>query len=350
MSLNNDDFTRRALLRGLAAVSGAAALPGVAGAQATRFQGRELVSTAFGGPSQEILQRVVFDWMGQTHGGRATQTPLLSAQAFARMRAEAANPQIDLFMYSGGQERVAKTEGLTQAIPAGPNTAHVPAALKDPQNHWITWGIVAEGILYRTDRVRNPPTSYRDFFRPEFEGHIAFPHITNGYGMDFLVMLARTFGGNERNMEPGFEAIKRIAPRATIFRSAAEVQPLFAQGDVWIMPYDNASALRSSRQGIPVAYATPSEGAPAVVLTATVAARSRNADMAGVIVDRLLSAESQIPIASDVAWAPSNGTVRLPQEVAAFFPPLPSLTELDRDTINAQRNAWTERYNREVAR
>jgi putative spermidine/putrescine transport system substrate-binding protein len=345
-----DEFTRRALLRGLAVMSGAAALPGAVSAQATRFAGRELVATAFGGPSQEILQRIVFDWIGQTQGGRATQTPLLSAQAFARMRAEAANPQIDVFMFSGGQERIAKAENLTQPIPAGPRLAEVPAAMRDPDGHWATWGVVAEGILYRTDKIRTPPTSYRDFFKPEYEGHIAFPHITNGYGMDFLVMLARTFGGGEKSIDPGFEAIKRIAPRATIFRSAAEVQPLFQQGDVWIMPYDNASALRSSRQGIPVGYATPQEGAPAVVLTTCIARGSRNAEMAGVLIDRLLSAESQVPIASEVAWAPSNGTVRLPPEVAGFFPPLAQLKELDRDTINAQRPAWTERFNREVAR
>ncbi len=345
-----DDFTRRAMLRGLMALSGAAALPGLAAAQAGRFAGRELVATAFGGPSQEILQRIVFDWIGQTHGGRATQTPLLSAQAFARMRAEAANPQIDVFMYSGGQERLAKAENLTQPIPAGPRMAEVPAAMRDADGHWVTWGVVAEGILYRTDKIRTPPTSYRDFFKPEYEGHIAFPHITNGYGMDFLVMLARTFGGGEKNIDPGFEAIKRISARATIFRSAAEVQPLFQQGDVWIMPYDNASALRSSRQGIPVGYATPSEGAPAVVLTTCIARGSRNAEMAGVLIDRLLSAESQVPIATEVAWAPSNGSVRLPAEVAGFFPPLAQLKELDRDTINAQRAAWTERFNREVAR
>jgi putative spermidine/putrescine transport system substrate-binding protein len=346
----NTDQTRRALLRGLMVMAGAAALPATVMAQAARFQGRELVATAFGGPSQEILQRVVFDWLGQTQGGRAIQTPLLSAQAFARMRAEAQNPQIDVFMFSGGQERIAKTEGLTQPITAGPNLAQVPAAMRDADGHWATWGVVAEGILYRSDKIRTPPTSYRDFFKPEYEGHIAFPHITNGYGMDFLVMLARTFGGSEKAIDPGFEAIKRIAPRATIFRSAAEVQPLFAQGDVWIMPYDNASALRSSRQGIPVAYATPAEGAPAVVLTTCIAKGSRNGEMASALIDRLLSADSQIPIASEVAWAPSNAGVTLPAEVASFFPPLAQLKELDRDTINAMRPAWTDRYNREVAR
>jgi putative spermidine/putrescine transport system substrate-binding protein len=178
---------------------------------AQRFQGRELVATAFGGPSQDLIQRMVYDKVTEQTGARCTQTPLLSAQAFARMRAEAQAPQIDLFMFSGGQEQPAKQAGLTQPIPSAANFANVPAHLKDPDGHYIAWGLVTEGILYRTDKVATPPRSYRDFFKPEFEGHIAFPHITNGYGTDFLVMLTKTFGGSERDIGPGFDAMKRIA-------------------------------------------------------------------------------------------------------------------------------------------
>ena len=349
MIIQSETFTRRAMIAGLMAGTGASLLPSLARAQATRFKDRELVATAFGGPSQEILQRVVFDWMSQTYGGKGTQTPLLSAQAFARMRAEAANPQVDLFMFSGGQERIAKTEGLTQAIPGAPRLNDVPANLRDAEGHWVTWGIVAEGILYRSDKIKTPPKSYKDLFDPAHEGHVAFPHIVNGYGMDFLVMAARAYGGSEANIDAGFDAIKKIAGKATIFRSAAEVQQLFAQGDIWIMPYDNASALRASKQGIPVAFATPAEGAPSVLLTAAIAAKSKNADMCGVIIDRLLSPDSQIPIATEIAWAPSNAQVKLPAEVAAFFPPLDQMKELDRAAINNNRNAWTERYNRDIA-
>ena len=56
--------------------------------------------------------------------GWTAQTPLLSAQAFARMRAEAQSPQIDLFMFSGGQERPAKADGLTRFCRASRSDAN----------------------------------------------------------------------------------------------------------------------------------------------------------------------------------------------------------------------------------
>jgi putative spermidine/putrescine transport system substrate-binding protein len=316
---------------------------------AQQVRGRELVATAFGGPSQELIQRMVYDEVTRTTGARATQTPLLSAQAFARMRAEANSPQIDLFMFSGGQERPAKAEGLTQPIPAGANFAGVPAHLKDPEGHWIAWGVVTEGILYRTDRLPTPPTSYRDFFRDDVQGHVAFPHITNGYGTDFLIMLSKTFGGSERNMDPGFEAVARIARRATIFRTAAEVQTLFASGDIWIMPYDGASAMRAAAQGLPVGYAVPAEGAPFVLLVACVARRSRNADIASVVIDQHLAPAVQVEIARQIGWAPASTAATLPPEVARFMAPTDRLAQIDRDYVNANRPAWTERFNREIA-
>lgn len=341
-------LTRRATL-GLGLGAAALSLSGRRAVAQGRFQGREIVATAFGGPSQDLIQRMVFDQVQQQTGARGTQTPLLSAQAFARMRAETQAPQIDLFMFSGGQERAAKAGSLTQPIPPGPNFANVPAHLKDAEGHFIAWGLVTEGILYRTDKVANPPRSYRDFFRPEFEGHIAFPHITNGYGTDFLVMLAKAHGGSEREIGPGFEAMKRIAARATIFRAAAEVQTLFSTGDIWIMPYDGASAMRSSAMGIPVGYAVPEEGAPFVTLMGCVARRSRNADIASAILDRHLAPEVQTAIAQQVGWAPVNSATQLPGDVARFMAPTDKLADLDRDVINSSRPAWTERFNREIA-
>ena len=340
--------SRRQFLLGAFGV--ALAWPLSSRAQGRQFTGREVVSSSFGGAGQEALQKTVFDWFNAQTGGRATQVPLLSAQAFARMRAEVANPQIDMFMYSGGQEEIAKAEGLTQPIAAGQHWDKIPAGLRDPDRHWITWGVISEGILYRTDKIKEAPTSYKDFLKEEYKGHVAFPHVTNGYGTDFLVMLARAFGGGEANIDPGFQALAKLAPDATIFRAPTDVQNLFAQGDTWIMPYDSASAVRTSRMGLPIGFATPSEGAPMVLLTATIAKNSKNADMASVLIDRMLSPESQVHIAQEVVWGPSNPDVQLPPDLAKFFPRIDQLARLDRDKINASRAAWTDRWNREIAK
>jgi putative spermidine/putrescine transport system substrate-binding protein len=343
------DRTASLSRRGLVGAGLAAGLLPTA-ASAQQFRGRELVATAFGGPSQELIQRLVYDEVARTTGARATQTPLLSAQAFARMRAEANSPQIDLFMFSGGQERPAKADGLTQPIPAGGNFAGVPAHLKDPDGHWIAWGLVTQGILYRTDRMATPPASYRDFFRDDLQGHIAFPHIVNGYGTDFLIMLSKTFGGSEQNMDPGFQAISRISRRATVFRTAAEVQTLFASGDIWMMPYDGASAMRAVAQGIPVGYAVPAEGAPFVLLVACVARRSRNADVASTVINMHLDPAVQVEIARQIGWAPASTAAQMPPDVARFMAPTDRLAQIDRDYVNANRAAWTERFNRDIAR
>src|SRR5262249_30582977 len=151
--------------------------------------------------TQDLIQAAVFAPFDQATGARTTQVPMQSAAALARMRAETGNPQIDMFQFSGGQEVTAKEMGLTQPLTSVSRLAGIPAALKDADGHWVTWAVIAEGIVYRRDKIPEPPRSYRDFLKPEYRGHIAFPAITNGYGMDFLVMLARAFGGGEANIE-----------------------------------------------------------------------------------------------------------------------------------------------------
>ena len=341
---------RRRLLQGFAA-AGATALfgPSTSQAQVPNLKGRELVAQGFGGQGQDAVQVATFDWFDRTTGAKSSQVPMQSAPAFARMRAEAASPQIDMYVFSGGQEIIAAKDGLTQALGNIPRLSQIPANLKDPGGHWVIWGAIAEGILYRTDKFKEKPTSYRDFLLPEVQGHVAFPVISNGYGLDFLVMLARSFGGGERNIEPGFEALKKISAKATIFRAASDVQALFTQGDIWILPYDSATAARARAAGVPIAFATPKEGAPAVFLTAVIAGHSKNADMARVIIDRMLSPEAQTEVARAVAWGPTNPETRLPADVAANIPPVSALLRLDRDSLNASRSAWTERWNREIA-
>src|ERR1700712_2091164 len=229
---------RRSVLAGL----GTIALDRATAAQ--QFRSKELVAQGFGGPTQVVLQRGGFDIFDKREGSRSTQVPLESAAAFSRMRAEAAAPQLDLYQFSGGQERLAAAEGLTAPLRDLPNLADVPAGMKDAAGNWVTFAVIAEGILYRIDKVKTPPRSYKDFLDPAYEGHIALPTINNGYGTDFLVMLARAHGGSETNIEPGFQALAKVAKGASIFRAASEVPGLFAQGDAWIIPYDSTSAKR----------------------------------------------------------------------------------------------------------
>jgi putative spermidine/putrescine transport system substrate-binding protein len=337
-------ITRRAALTALGGMSLARAAR-----SAPRFAGRELVSQGFGGPTQDVLQRVVFDVLDKREGCHSTQVPLQSAAAFTRMRAEATAPQIDMYQFSGGQERLAAADGLTAPLGNLADLANVPAAMRDPGGQWVTFAVIAEGILYRTDKVKTPPRSYKDFLDPAYAGHLAFPTITNGYGTDFLVMLARAFGGGEKNIDPGFTAIGKFAANATIFRAASEVPGLFAQGDVWIMPYDASWAKHCKDAGLPVAFVAPEEGSPASPCTVCIAAKSRNVDLARAAVDQFISVESQVAIAENLQWTPTNTAAKLPEALARQLPRPDQLLTLDETTMTQSRPQWTERWNREIS-
>lgn len=339
-----EQFGRRSVLAGL----GAVVLSGTATAQ--RYSGKELVAQGFGGPTQDVLQRVVFDVFDKREGSRSTQVPLQSAAAFARMRAEAAAPQLDLYQFSGGQERLAASEGLTAPLGDLPSLVDIPARMKDPGSNWVTFAVIAEGILYRTDKVKTPPSSYKDFLDPAYAGHIALPTITNGYGTDFLVMLARAHGGSETNIEPGFKALATIAKGASIFRAASEVPGLFAQGDAWIIPYDSTSAKRCKDAGLPVAFVAPEEGSVSSACSVCVAAKSNNLDLARGMAAQFISPESQMAIAEQLQWAPTNGRVQLPEALAKQLPRPDQLVTLNMEAMTASRPQWTERWNREIQR
>ncbi|MFI5012707.1 MAG: extracellular solute-binding protein [Hyphomicrobiales bacterium] len=338
---------RRSVLAGLASAGATLASSRKASAQ-QGFKGMQLVSQGFGGPTQDAIQKAVFDALDRRLGCSSTQVPLQSAAAFARMRAEAAAPQIDMYQFSGGQERVAATEGLTADLGEIGNFADVAAKLKDPKRQWVTFAVIAEGILYRTDKVKTPPKSYKDFLDPAYDGHIAFPTITNGYGTDFLVMLARANGGGETNIDPGFAAMAKFGPHATIFKAASEVPALFAQSDIWIIPYDSTSAKRCKDAGLPVAFASPEEGSPASFCTTCIAAKSKSLDLARQAVNQFISVESQVAIAQALQWAPTNGKVSLPAELASQLPRPDQLLTLDATTMTQSRPQWTERWNREI--
>jgi putative spermidine/putrescine transport system substrate-binding protein len=343
-----DRMSRRQVLSGLAA-SGTLPLLSSRLSAAESFSGRSLVSSGFGGSTMDIIQKAVFDPFDKATGAKSTQVPMQSAAALARLKSEAGNPQIDMYQFSGGQEDAAKKEGLTQPLTSVAQLHAIPADMKDPDGHWVTWAVIGEGIVYRKDKIKEPPRSYKDFLKPEYKGHVAFPAITNGYGMDFLVMLARAFGGGEANIEPGFEAMRRLKGE-TIFKAASDLPSLFGQGDIWIMPYDTGNAFKVQGSGLPVAFATPEEGSPAVNITAVVAKGAKNADVANAAIDYMLRPEAQVEIARHMRWTASNPNTKLPDDLAAEVPNVSQLAKLDRAVINEKRPEWTERWNREIAR
>lgn len=351
-------FTRRSFIGGVLGAAGTAALAGCStpgssatGAAEKGAEGGQLTVSSFGGTTEKIYQEVVYAPYQSKHGTMITQVTLQSDDALARLIAQAGKAEIDLFQFSGGQEGTAKKRGLI--APIGDLGADLPNEFVDADGQWAAVAVIPEGIVYNTEKIPAPPSSYLDFLKPEYQGHIAFPNITSGYGVDFLVMLAYAHGGSEHDIDPGFEALAKIAPGAHIFQAAAEMQTLFAQADVWLMPYDSSNAFRAANAGLTVKFTAPKEGSPANFITHVIAKDSANIETAQQVIRSALEPAVQAQLAEKLRWLPVNPATKLEGELAKEIPvgeeALASLKVLDRAAIAEQRPDWTDRFNREIA-
>ena len=70
---------------------------------------------------------------------------------------------------------------------------------------------------YRTDLVDKPIESIEQLLEPRFKGKLCVPFPVNLTGL-LMLTLAMQRGGNERNIEPGWQFLKELAERGQIGR------------------------------------------------------------------------------------------------------------------------------------
>jgi putative spermidine/putrescine transport system substrate-binding protein len=210
------------------------------------------------------------------------------------------------------------------------------------------------GLTYNPDTIKTPPTSWADLWKPEWKGKLAIPDISGTSGQQFLMAAARLNGGSVENIDPGFEAIKKLKPNIQMmYTQPDQIIPLFERGDialaVWYTDRTGAAALK----GVPVAAAYPSEGAIGIVPTVSVPKGSQKRELAQKYIAVLLAPEGQLCFGQSQFAGPTNKKVQLPADLAKLVPYGPLVQRMffpDTDLVAKKFPEWSERWGREIAR
>jgi putative spermidine/putrescine transport system substrate-binding protein len=332
----------------LALAMGTALATAVYPVYAQQLEGPLVVQTAGGNTEQVYLGAVYSPFSAET-GVEVIPVPLVSEEAMARMIAEEPAPSIDMYQFTGGQEHRAKTLSLTQPV-GDLGGANVPEQFRDPDGEWVGVGAVANGILYNTKYITTPPTSIKDFLKPEYADKVGLAAFTNVKGIDFMVMLAKAYGGSESDTDVAMEKIgELLSGGAKVFSVASQLRTMFAQEEIWIAYYDVANALNSMDQGLPIGFAAPQEGMSAQLITNAIAKNSTKGDTARAAIAMALRPESQLALSNALGWFPVNGDVSLPAEVADRLGldnvSLDSLVVLDRELMDERKAEWLDQFN-----
>src|SRR5262249_22184671 len=150
---------------------------------------------------------------------------------------------------------------------------------------------------------------------------------------------------------PGFEMLRRLKPNLlTITETTAQETQLITSGDIWIQHWWDGRTLSTKKIGVPIDFATPKEGAWAVITYICIVRGTRNADIANDFINASLDPEAQIAFSTALPYGPTNLRTVLPeslQKLGVVYGKnaLDRLEILDWQKIAPLRAPWTDKWN-----
>ena len=305
--------TRRALMTGALTLGAMRLFPGVGHAQA-----RRLVFATFTGSWEEAHKDVLVPAFRKATGAEMVLDPMLSVDQIAKVKASLANPPIDVMLHDPGPALVAIGQGLVEPYPVA-ESRHYAELIPEAQ---VPTGPAAffqvVGLTYNPDKVKTPPTSWSDLWKPEYKGRVGITNLNSTLGTGVLVEFARMRGGSEANADAGFQAIKDLKPNiAAVAANPGQLATLYQQGQVDIGPGNfNAIQILKAR-GVPVEFAVPREGAIAFKTTIHITKNSPNRELAFKLIEAAISPDVQEKLMNGpYLIVPTNAKVKMGGEIA----------------------------------
>ena len=321
-------------------------------------QQKTLYIAGYGGSFETIFRERVFPAFEKAHNLTISYVSGNSTDTLAKLQAQRDRPDLDVAIMDDGPMQRALQLGFCAKLQPGPNygALYDIARLGDSA---VATSVVATGIGYNADAFAKagwaPPGAWADLADPKYKGKLATPGIDNTYGLQELIMFARINGGGIDNIDPGFSYMKsKVAPNMRAFESSpGRMSELFQSGEIVAAVWGSSRVAAVAATGFPLKFVYPKEGTPALFITACVVKGARNDPDAQAFIDTMLSPEVQTMLA-ETGNGPTNKEVKLTPAQSAGIPYGPEqiakLVTFDWNAINAQRDAWTRRWNREVER
>lgn len=334
--------TRRALLGGLAAAS----LPVQAGAQ----DRPTFVVGAYGGLFEGILRNRVIPAFEAAHNVRVV-LEVGQGTTFLPKLIAAGNRRApyDVVYVNDDEAALGDTIGLWAPDMSArmPSMAAIYPALRWSKEVPLYITTVYDfPLLHRTSIA--PPGSWGELWATDRP--VGAPHISNSYGLTFLLIAALLNGGDAGNLAPAFPAIKRLKA-AKVWRGVTQGYAMFQRGEV------EAGLMYSHRgqqlidDGLPLAMARPSEGVWGQRTGVQIPKAATRPELSAAWAEMALGVEYQAAFA-EALYGPSNAKVALAPALAAKLVTgeerIARLRFPDWAAINPQRDALADRWNRDV--
>lgn len=177
---------------------------------------------------------------------------------------------------------------------------------KDGKLYSVPWAWGSTAIAYNTNDIKEPPKSMSVLFDSKYAGKIAIRDDFND-----AVMLAAIVLGQDPNNPSDLDAIKKklIEQKPlnkTYWKTGDEYSKLFAGNQISVSLMWSGQASSMKKEGQPIGFVVPEDGAIGWVDTWAIAKGSKNQELAYKFIDALISKDFQYNWASNGGPAPVN--------------------------------------------
>ncbi|WP_295552483.1 ABC transporter substrate-binding protein [uncultured Pseudacidovorax sp.] len=342
----SDAFSRRHFLGAASSLTVGLALPARAAGGIT--------STVFGGVWEKNYRAAIVDSFEKKLGVKVALKLGTASEWLTNGMVNRARPEIDMLLlpYPDSIKAVRAGIGMPLSPEKIPNIRNVhPMWFDQFRKEAVGLDYVAYGIAYRTDLVKKPPQAWSDLWDPALKGRVTVPNIGVWGSWEMLVAAARTRGGDEGNLDPGFKALRELRPNIRrFFSGSTDAMQMLDTGEVSVVAMTtNIPAYALIDSGKPVKFVFPKDGSMVGMVSYHVARNTPNAELCMQFIDHALSKEAQEAFCNAVIAGPTNRLARLNGKAAERVPALEQLKLFDWGKVIPQMSEITDRWNQEIA-
>lgn len=338
--------TRRHFLAAVGGATAVASFPAV-----LRAQTRELVVGGAAGMSQ-YMRELTFPLFEKKYSAKILFEGTRSLVNLEKLRADRAQPKMSVVLMDDPVMLIANQEGLIEKLPPMdvPNITKIKKDAVHLDGTWVNYQHPWAGVAYSKTRMPAGVASWAELWDAKYKGKVIIPSLQNTEGLWTMVMAAhletgKPFKEAQYDVDAAFKKLRLLKPNLlTIYTNAPQAINLLEQGEAYMIggQFSSYTLLRTAA-GAPVDLAAPKEGAFVMPAGICKVKGGPNPDLANAFINEYLSPEYQrifvekvfvLPVRTDVAMP-----ARAPKDL--FLP--------DWAFVSKNRDAWIERWNREMA-
>ncbi len=342
--------------RFVAAAAATVAAPGILRAQG--LSGTITLMSYAGIFQDNYTKAVVEPFLRANPGVKVTYAPGgTSAQMLGTVRAQKADPQVDVVIFDVTTSGIGNAEGLFSRL----SPDQVPSLNDlDPQARAaggdfgpaVTFDHLV--LVYDKQNLNPPLGKLADLWRPELKGLVALAAPPNIQGLALTAMVAKMEGGDHtKSIDPAIRKLKELAPSVQTYEPNPDGYTLILNGVVRVATGWNARAqLYSDETNGRLGVLLPPEGSVFQINTINVTEGSKNKAAAIAFANYALSREAQKAFTERMFYAPTNVKADIAASALARTASSPEnrarMIPVDWTEIAKVRDQWNNRWRREI--